>query len=56
MHALSRRPTKHEIPSRQEDDAKKSRDKTMFRGPETVFLDIWNEILELVDQEAGNSN
>lgn len=28
----------------------------MFWGTKAVFLDVWDQILELVDQKAGNTD
>lgn len=56
MHTMSCRPTEHEISHRQSDDAEKGGYKSMFWGPETIFLDVRDEVLELVDQETRDSN
>lgn len=56
MHAMSGGPTKHEISDREEDNAEKSGYETMFGGSKSIFLDVGNEVLELVDEKAGDAD
>lgn len=56
MHAMSSRPPKHKIACWKEDDTEKSWHETMFWGTEAVLLDVWDQILELVDQKTGNTD
>jgi hypothetical protein len=56
MHAMSRRPAKHKVSCWQKNNAKKCGHETMFWGSETVFLDVWDEVFELVDEEAGDAD
>jgi hypothetical protein len=56
MHTMPRRPTKHKVSYWQKNNAKKCGHETMFWGSEAVFLDVWDEVFELVYEEAGDAN
>ena len=49
-------PPEHEVSDRQEDDADKSWHKAMLRRSQTVLFDVWDQVLELVRQEAGDAD
>jgi hypothetical protein len=48
-------PPEHEVPDWQENNAEKGGDEAMFWGLEAIFLNIGNEIPELVYKEADYS-
>jgi hypothetical protein len=55
MNGMSGCPPEHEVPGWQENNAEKGRDKAMFWGPEAIFLNVGNEVPELVHKEASHS-
>lgn len=56
VHSLSRRPAEHEISYWKKDDSEKGRDETVFWRPQTVLLDVWNQIFELIYQKADHTD
>jgi hypothetical protein len=56
VDTMSSRPAKHEVSCGQKNDADECRNKPMLGRPQTILLDVWDEVLELVDQKAGNSD
>jgi hypothetical protein len=55
MNRVSGCPPEHKVPDWQENNAEEGRDKAMFWGPEAIFLDVGNEVPELVHKEASHS-
>ena len=51
---MSSRPAEHEVSCGQENDADERWNKPMLRCPQTILLDVWDEVLKLVDQEGGH--
>lgn len=56
MYTMPSCPSEHEISYWQANDSEESGNESMFRGTHTILLDIWDQILELVDEEAGDTN
>ncbi len=56
MDGVSCSPAKHKVPSGKEDDAEKCWHETMLWLSQAVFLDVWDEVFVLVDEECGNTD
>lgn len=53
MHARTCCPAEHEKASGQGHDGDERGNKAVFGATEAVLLDVWDEVLELVDEEHG---
>tara|TARA_R110002060_G_scaffold68370_1_gene77101 strand:+ start:1132 stop:1422 length:291 start_codon:yes stop_codon:yes gene_type:complete len=56
VYGVSCSPTKHEVSHRKENNSEKSWNKTVFWFSKAVLLDVWDQIFELVDEEADDTN
>ena len=56
MHAVSGRPTEHEVSDGQSDNTEKGRYETVFWCPEPRSFYVRNQVLVLVDQKDGDSD
>lgn len=56
MYGVSSNPSEHEVANGEEDNTEQGWDETMFRGAETVLLDVGDEVPELIDEEASHAD